>query len=57
MNWNILQSNVLECKMWKYKVALNNYQYNNKYCNHDAVISDCSKFTTTMRFYKMLLEV
>lgn len=45
MNWNILQSNALEYKMWKYKVALNNCKYNNKHCNSNAVILDCSKFS------------
>ena len=48
MNWNILWSNVLDHKMWKYKVALSNYKYNNKHCNSDSVISDCSKF---IQFY------
>lgn len=38
-------SNALEYRMCKYKVALNNCKYNNKHCNNDAVISDCSKFT------------
>jgi hypothetical protein len=45
MNWTLLQSNALEYKMWKYKVALNNCKHNNKHCNCDAVISDCNKFT------------